>query len=281
MGFLSKIFGKKVTEPVKEPVKKVSYFETEIWLNVRSAYHLEREPYPACPVKGHRDVMWVQSGKLYFAPKKMISMEQVECYDMDIIESFFVNPKDHNEVRLKLVPTGKVLGTGEPLMFRSNSLCHFRELLPEKEYKFSDKIMRLGTNYTTNQSIKLGDLKDVRSGAEFEDYLTTLFKLLGYHAENTKISHDQGVDVLVSKGKIKYGIQAKYYSQPVGNSAVQEILAGREYFHLQKGIVVTNATYTKSAVDLAEKTKIKLIDGTELNRMIKIAKSGKIGNFNL
>ena len=128
---------------------------------------------------------------------------------------------------------------------------------------------------------KIGDLRDVRSGGEFEEYLTTLFQVLGYHAENTKISRDQGVDVIVSKSGKKYGIQAKYYSQPVGNFAVQEIIAGREYFKLSKGIVITNATYTASAKDLAEKTQIRLIDGDELQQIIRLAKAGKGSTFTL
>jgi HJR/Mrr/RecB family endonuclease len=121
--------------------------------------------------------------------------------------------------------------------------------------------------------------RDVRSGGEFEEYLTNLFQALGYKAENTKISGDQGIDVLVARNGKKYGIQAKYYSQPVGNSAVQEVIAGREYFNLSKGIVITNASFTKSAQDLAEKTHIRLIDGEELEKIIRMEKSGKGNSF--
>lgn len=148
-------------------------------------------------------------------------------------------------------------------------------MLPQYEHKFDSKTMELGKQERLSDIPKIGDLRDVRSGGEFEEYLTTLFQALGYHAENTKISGDQGVDVLVCKNGKKYGIQAKYYSQPVGNFAVQEILAGREYFKLSKGIVVTNATYTASAKDLAEKTQIRLIDGDELQQIIRLAKAGK------
>ena len=167
------------------------------------------------------------------------------------------------------------------LQFRSQALPNLRLMLPQYEHKFDSKTMELGKQERLSDIPKIGDLRDVRSGGEFEEYLTTLFQALGYHAENTKISGDQGVDVLVSKNGKKYGIQAKYYSQPVGNFAVQEILAGREYFKLSKGIVVTNATYTASAKDLAEKTQIRLIDGDELQQLIRLAKTGKGSTFTL
>jgi HJR/Mrr/RecB family endonuclease len=139
--------------------------------------------------------------------------------------------------------------------------------------------MKLGKQTVINQQVKLGDLKDVRSGGEFEEYLTNLFSLLGYKTENTKITGDQGIDVLVSRGKERYGIQAKFYSQPVGNSAVQEVIAGREYFKLSKGIVVTNSTFTTSAKQLAEKTNVRLINGEELSKLIQMVKSGKTSGF--
>ncbi|MGN0355665.1 MAG: restriction endonuclease [Muricoprocola sp.] len=53
--------------------------------------------------------------------------------------------------------------------------------------------------------MRLGDLRDVKSGAEFEDYLSILFEILGYHTENMKLTGDQGIDVLLAKGKIWNG----------------------------------------------------------------------------
>ena len=64
-------------------------------------------------------------------------------------------------------------------------------------------------------------------------------------------------------------------------AALQQAIAGREFFKLKKGAVVTNSTFTASAVTLAEKTNIRLIDGKELNKLIKTAKSGKISGFTL
>ncbi len=39
------------------------------------------------------------------------------------------------------------------------------------------------------------------SGEQFEHFVTYLFNNLGYTATNTKLSGDQGIDVLAKKGE--------------------------------------------------------------------------------
>lgn len=242
---------------------------------------MEQEPFRACPIDSHRDLMWVHHEVLNFAPKRITEKAQIEAYPLLGIKRFFVNPREHNEIRLQLQPGFRPLGNGKPLLFRSNALENFRKLLSDKEYKFSEKTMQLGKRKVTVKGKSLGDLNSVRSGAEFEEYLTVLFGLLGFKTENTPLVKDQGIDVILVNGKGKYGIQAKFYSHPVGNAAVQQAIAGREFFKLKKGAVITNSTFTASAITLAEKTNIRLIDGNELNKLIKMAKSGKIRDFAL
>ena len=105
---------------------------------------------------------------------------------------------------------------------------------------------------------------DLMSGAEFEDFLVQLFTRMGYGSYSTKTSGDQGIDVIAEKNGIRYGIQAKCYLGTVGNSAIQEAFAGKAFYNLDKVIVVTNNTFTKSAVDLAVKTDVILWDRTIL-----------------
>lgn len=53
------------------------------------------------------------------------------------------------------------------------------------------------------------------------------------------------------KSSAKIGIQAKCYASAVGNAAVQEAVAGKVFYGRGKAMVVTNSTFTKSAVELA------------------------------
>ena len=71
-------------------------------------------------------------------------------------------------------------------------------------------------------------------------------------------SGDQGVDITASKGGKKYGIHCKYYEGTVGNKAVQEVYAGIAYYGCDIAMVITNSTFSKSAVELASRLNVIL-----------------------
>ncbi|WP_186673862.1 restriction endonuclease, partial [Sporosarcina sp. BP05] len=101
---------------------------------------------------------------------------------------------------------------------------------------------------------------DLLTGYEFEEFVEELFTKMGYLSTRTKGSGDQGIDVLAEKDGRKFGIQTKCYGSKVNNSAVQETVAGIAYYNCDRGIVITNNYFTKSAVDLAAKNDIILWD---------------------
>jgi hypothetical protein len=111
----------------------------------------------------------------------------------------------------------------------------------------------------SNRAYTINDI-DLMSGQEFEQFLAILFSKMGYETEVTKGSGDQGIDVIASKDGTNIGIQAKCYSGSVGNGAIQEAVAGRNYYHLDKAIVVTNSGFTNSAKELAEANSVVLWD---------------------
>lgn len=113
------------------------------------------------------------------------------------------------------------------------------------------------------------NFEKVSNGFEFEKYVGELYKKMGYKVIVTKQSCDQGADIVIEKDEQKTVVQTKFYTNPVGNKAVQEIVGAIALYKAQKGIVVTNSTYTKSAIELAFANNIKLVDKTILNNMIK------------
>ncbi len=113
---------------------------------------------------------------------------------------------------------------------------------------------------------------DRMKGDEFEDFIKEIYELLGYKVVKTKKSGDQGIDLIVKKLFKKTGIQLKRYSSSVGNSAVQEAVAGKKYYKLDRVCVLTNQTFTKSAVALAKANGVILIDRDGLKKLIKKAK---------
>lgn len=109
---------------------------------------------------------------------------------------------------------------------------------------------------------------DRMDGVQFEYYLSTLFKNLGYKVQVTEASGDYGADLILQKSDEKIVIQAKRYSKNVGIKAVQEIIASKIHYKANAAWVVSNSFYTKSAKNLAQTTDVKLIDRTELIDMI-------------
>jgi restriction system protein len=111
-----------------------------------------------------------------------------------------------------------------------------------------------------------------RTGAEFEVRCAEALRTCGWTVARTPLSHDQGVDVIAEKNGVRVVLQCKLHSNPVGNKAVQEIVAGRAHQQAHYGAVVTNNTYTRSARELATTNGIWLLHFSELPRLEVIAR---------
>lgn len=111
---------------------------------------------------------------------------------------------------------------------------------------------------------------DSYSGIEFEKFIGTLFEFDGYKISYTLASNDKGIDIIASRNGISIGIQCKCYSSTVGISAVQEVFSGKNFYSLDKALVVTNRSFTKAAKSLAEATGVVLWDRGILEAKISL-----------
>lgn len=110
---------------------------------------------------------------------------------------------------------------------------------------------------------------DCMEGHDFEYFCASILEKNKFvNVEVTRGSGDQGIDILAYKDGIKYGIQCKCYSSDIGNKAVQEVIAGKNFYDCHVGVVLTNRYFTKSAKELAEKTGILLWDRLYLEKLI-------------
>ena len=109
---------------------------------------------------------------------------------------------------------------------------------------------------------------DLMDGYMFEEFLSKLFEKMGYSAEVTKKTNDQGIDIIGKKNGRKVGIQAKCYSNNVGNSAIQEAVAGKSFYDCDAVMVVTNSYFTESAKKLARANDVILWDRNMLAKKI-------------
>ena len=88
------------------------------------------------------------------------------------------------------------------------------------------------------------------------------------NVEVTQCSNDFGVDVIAYKDEIKYAIQCKKYSSPVGIKAVQEVIGSKSMNNCHVAVVLTNNIFTKNAKELAEKNNVLLWDRYKLIELI-------------
>ncbi|MFW5332203.1 restriction endonuclease [Hydrogenophaga sp. ZJX-1] len=87
--------------------------------------------------------------------------------------------------------------------------------------------------------------------------------------ETTPASRDQGADIIVTTPKLKIAIQAKYYSTPVGNAAVQEVFASKSFYNASDCMVISPMGYTNAAKLLATKTNVFLANDDDYIELLR------------
>jgi restriction system protein len=112
-------------------------------------------------------------------------------------------------------------------------------------------------------------------GIEFEILVGRVLRSSGYEVGGTPATGDQGADLIATKHGKTIAIQVKRYAAPVGNSAVQEIVAALRFYKVDEGWVITNNTFTASAEELAKANGVRLVDGMELRRMLGEAQNSR------
>ena len=137
----------------------------------------------------------------------------------------------------------------------------------KKNIEEMDKFLNSNADY--KKSADINDI-DMMTGEEFEYFLKDLFIRLGYDAEVTKLSGDQGADLIVEKDN-RTVIQAKRYSNKVNNSAIQEVIGAKKYYNAKKAMVITNYYFTKSAKELAEINDVILWNRDMLKEKVSLA----------
>ena len=105
---------------------------------------------------------------------------------------------------------------------------------------------------------------DQMTGREFEECCADIYRGLGLVVELTQQSRDQGADLILEGGGVRTVVQTKRQAGPVGNWAVQEVHAARQFYSATHAIVITNSTYTPQAKELAKATSVELLDRSDL-----------------
>ena len=129
----------------------------------------------------------------------------------------------------------------------------YREAKQYKQYAFAENSRCFGIALTKSGFANAGRRT---TGFDFEIFCEQKLTNEGWVVTKTKSGADQGLDLIAQKGKQRIGIQCKKYARPVGNKAVQEVISGLQFYNNPQGAVLTNNTFTKSAIQLANASNI-------------------------
>lgn len=109
---------------------------------------------------------------------------------------------------------------------------------------------------------------------EFERFVADLWSLQGWETTISQQSVDRGVDVVATKDQPieqKHILQVKRYSDgnTVGSQAIQQYSSLRQQ---EPGtdtvVIITTSEFTRQARELADQLNVKLVNGSELSRLI-------------
>lgn len=110
---------------------------------------------------------------------------------------------------------------------------------------------------------------DKISWSDFEQLVGRLFSARGYSVSYTKRTADQGIDVIAENKTQRVGVQCKRYSNAVGNDAVMAAIAGSKFYQCNRTVVVCTSTFTRAAIELADKTGVELWDRKRLESELR------------
>jgi hypothetical protein len=102
-----------------------------------------------------------------------------------------------------------------------------------------------------------------------ERFIRDVLEALGYQTELTRVTGDQGIDVIATNGRHRIGVQCKGYEGTVGNKAVQEAVAGGLFYRCDLCVALTTSSFTAGARQLASGTRCILIEGDDIPRLIQ------------
>jgi restriction system protein len=121
-----------------------------------------------------------------------------------------------------------------------------------------------------HDEIRRPKFREKMTPEEFEHYCAAVLRERDWDARVTRASGDQGVDIVAEKRGLRIVVQCKKYSKPVGNRAVQEIVAGIAHEEAQRGVVVATCDFTPAAERLAASNDVLLLHHEELRRIDRL-----------
>lgn len=105
------------------------------------------------------------------------------------------------------------------------------------------------------------------AGIAFEEHVADRLRANGFVVERTSRSHDKGADLIGELDGLRYAIQCKEHSKPIGVKGVQEAVGARAFYSCDYAVLVTSSSFTAAAYDLAREAKCSLLHVDQIDQL--------------
>ncbi|QOZ06889.1 restriction endonuclease [Bradyrhizobium sp. CCBAU 51765] len=109
----------------------------------------------------------------------------------------------------------------------------------------------------------------------FEETVASVFRSLGYEATVTAYSGDDGVDVILQKGKERIGVQVKRHRNSISVEQIRSLAGAMIVNDVTKGIFVTTSKFERGSARTIDRLRVRgypieLIDAPRFFDMLKL-----------
>ena len=116
------------------------------------------------------------------------------------------------------------------------------------------------------------DLQSIRdlSWQDFERYVGEAYRHKGYTVEETGPGADGGIDLIARKdGEILLVQCKRWQAEKVGVRVARELLGVVTAQGATNGVLITSGTFTPDALKFAKQSRLDLVDGEGLVRLVE------------
>lgn len=210
-------------------------------------------------------VSWIEASGESFRHELPLLMNYL--YESSEMKPELLYAKDAN---FHLNPSKDLASARYPAMLNACEVLWHRIRVERLQYKLE--------NFDITKFVSIFHI-DAMDGYMFEEFLEDLYRVQGYSVQRTPKGKDQGADLFIESYGRRIVIQAKNYATNIGNKAVQEVIAAKDFYSCDDGIVVANRYFTPSARELASKSNIKLVDRDELQKYLEDYNQARIEGY--
>lgn len=143
-----------------------------------------------------------------------------------------------------------------------------KKSIGKADHIFADDFARNIITIAMHEATQNSNTRSARRGIDFEQDCARLLDAGGFTVRTTPASGDYGADLIAEKDDLRYAIQCKDTSKPVGVKAVQEAIGARRHYSVDYAVVCASAGFTEAAIELASSNKVVLCSANQLVRRL-------------